>query len=125
MNKILLTILVLFLMSCENLPKNAEQWMAREKNACLPTAIAFKQGLDRQGIQSEVVVYTYKNEKDKLAGHAIVAYLYPPGKNQLWTYDFMGSWRTRAFFNDPYNIAFKAEQLRGRNRNIEFAEFIK
>jgi hypothetical protein len=124
--KLVYLFLLLVLPGCENLPKNPEQWMIREKNACLPTAIAFKQGLNRQDIWSEVVRYTYKRKDGKYTGHAIVAYLYPPGKNQLWTYDYEGSWRTRAFINDPKQIATQAEIIRGRSYNtILYAEFLK
>ncbi len=118
-------MIVFTLLGCETTPTNPEQWMAREKNACLPTAIAFKAGLDRQGIWSEVVRYSYKNNKNKLTGHAIVAYLYPPGKNQLWTYDYEGSWRTRAFITNPYQIATEAEKVRARDTTVMFAEFLK
>lgn len=95
MNK-LITITICFLIcGCESLPINPHRWMAREKNACLPTAIAFKESLSKSGIWSEVIVYKYKNNKGKYIGHAIVAYLYPSGHNKLWTYDYEGSWRVR------------------------------
>jgi hypothetical protein len=123
--KYILLICLIGLVGCETLPENPEQWMTREKNACLPTAIAFKAGLDRQGVTSEIVRYTYKTEKNKYSGHAIVAYLYPPGKNKLWTYDYMGSWVTRAYISNPYQIAKEAEEIRGRDTIIEFAEFLK
>ena len=126
MNKLLILIASVLLIGCETTPMNPERWMERERNACLPTAIAFKQGLDRQGIWSEVVRYTYTNDKGKRVGHAIVAYLYPPGKNQLWTYDFEGSWRTRAFIDNPKQIGQQSENVRGRWNNIvDYAEFIK
>ena len=95
--KILLFCLCILLVSCESTPNNPEAWMAREKNSCLPTAIAFKRGLERQDIWAEVVRYQYTNNKGRRVGHAIVAYLYPPGHNKLWTYDYEGSWRVRAF----------------------------
>lgn len=122
-----LLILFSFLaLGCETLPENPEQWMSREKNACLPTAIAFKQGLERQGVWVEVVRYQYKNNKGKYVGHAIVAYLYPSGQNKLWTYDYEGSWRVRAWVDNPVDIAEQAEKVRGRwDNHIEYAEFIK
>jgi len=126
MKKNLLLLFSILLMGCQTTPQNPEQWMTRERNACLPTAIAFKGGLRKYDIWSEVVRYSYKNEKGKWTGHAIVAYLYPPGKNQLWTYDFEGSWRTRAFVDNPLQIAQQAENLRGRwNNKVEYAEFLK
>ena len=52
--------------------------------------------------------------------------MYPPGKNQLWTYDYEGSWRTRAFISNPTQIAQQSERIRGRWQSvIEHAEFIK
>lgn len=116
----------MLLFGCQSTPVNSEKWMEREKNACLPTAIAFKEGLNRYKIWSEVVRYTYKNEKGKRVGHAIVAYLYPPGKNQLWTYDYEGSWRVRAFVDNPQQIGQQAENVRNRwNNTVDYAEFIK
>lgn len=124
--KILILISLLFLIGCESLPKNPEAWMAREKNACLPTAIAFKQGLDRQNIWSEVVRYSYQKANGKYVGHAIVAYMYPPGHNKLWSYDYEGSWRIRAWKDNPLQIAQMTEDVRGRWENkVTFAEFLK
>jgi hypothetical protein len=97
--------------------------MARERNACLPTAIAMAEGLKRQGIQARVVRYSYQPE-GRQVGHAITAYLYPPGKNQLYTYDYEGSWRTRAYFDDATSIAQAAERLRSRFYDISSADFL-
>lgn len=124
LNKLLI-IFSIFLISCTNLPKNPDAWMESQRNACLPTAIAFRQALKKQDIWAKVVRYgwfDYKSNSNK--GHAIVAYLYPPGENKLWTYDFWGSYRTRAFINDPYEISQKAVDARGENRKINFAEFL-
>ena len=102
-------------------PRNPESWMAFEKNACLPTAIAMQRGLERQGISAKVVTYNYPDpETKRLTGHAITAYLFPQGQNQMWTYDFMGSYRTRAFWHDAHGIAQQAETLRGRPQNRIF-----
>jgi hypothetical protein len=122
--KISLLFLSIALMGCQTTPENPEQWMTRQKNACLPTAIAFKSGLEKYGVWAEVVRYSYKNDKNKWSGHAVVAYLYPKGKNQLWTYDYLGSWKTRAFIDNPLQIAREAEKIRGRNNFVEFAEFL-
>ncbi len=124
-NKMIYYIILpcLFLISCST-PKNPESWMEMEKNACLPTAIAFKEGLNKYNIWSEVLIYSYQY-KNKLSGHALVVYLYPPGKNQLWTYDYMGSYRTRAFKNNIYKIAQEAEISRGRQSIINSAEYLK
>jgi len=97
--------------------------MAFERNACLPTAIAMQAGLKRQGIESRVVRYAYRRQ-GAVVGHAVTAYLFPPGKNQLWVYDFQGSTRARAYFSDALGIASQAEIARGRNRSIIQAEFL-
>jgi hypothetical protein len=100
--------------------------METKRNACLPTAIAFREGLRKYDVWSEVVVYGWFDKKDKkLKGHAIVAYMYPPGKNQLWTYDFWGSYRVRAFKDDPVDIAQKAVNARQEDRYVSSAEFLK
>jgi len=118
---VLLFAILCFVTACT--PSNPERWMAFEKNACLPTAISMAQGLRRQSIQAKVVRYSYV-ENNKITGHAITSYLYPPGANKLWTYDYVGSWRTTAYFNDPWGTAVAAEKLRGRYRNIISAEFL-
>jgi hypothetical protein len=110
-----------FLSGCAG-PTNPEQWMSMERNACLPTAIAMAEGLKRQGIQSRVIIYNYR-EKGNQVGHAITAYLYPAGQNTLWTYDYEGSWRTRAFWDDAVGIAAAAERLRSRSHKIDSASF--
>lgn len=118
-----LIAVVLALNACTATPRNAEQWMARERNACLPTAIAMSQGLQRQGIQARVVRYSYES-KGRQVGHAICAYLYPSGANTLYTYDYEGSWRTRAYWDDPRGIAGAAERLRGRHYKLTDAQFL-
>jgi hypothetical protein len=119
-------VLSLFLVSCESLPKNPEPWMEMKRNACLPTAIAFKEGLKKYDIWSEVVIYKWYDTKQKqLQGHAITAYMYPKGKNQLWTYDYWGSYRVRAFIDDPVDIAQKATNARNEDRYVASAYFLK
>jgi hypothetical protein len=103
--KVLVLILALLgSTGCAVTPRSPEPWMARERNACLPTAIAMSQGLRRQGITAKVVRYSYRLQ-GRLLGHAITAYLYPPGANTLYTYDWEGSWRTRAYWGDDAGIA--------------------
>jgi hypothetical protein len=127
MNNIIIFLLCCFFIGCESLPVNSEKWMERQKNSCLPTAIAFREGLRKYDIWAEVVSYWYIDYKTKkLTGHSIVAYMYPPGKNQLWTYDYEGSWRTRAWKENPFMIAKHAESIRGRwDNEITHAEFQK
>jgi hypothetical protein len=123
--KYILTILCLFLIACETTPTNPEWWMEREVNACLPTAITFRESLKKYNIWAEVFRYSWRDEKGKLRGHAMVAYLYPKGKNQLWTYDSEGSFRIRAYTNNVTDIAQKSHYVRGWTNKIFSAEYIK
>ena len=109
---------------CATEPLNNEGWMSRERNACLPTSIAMAEGLKRQGVQARVVRFRSMRGGESI-GHAITAYLYPAGKNKLWTYDHLGSWRTRAFWNDAFGIAVESEALRGTGGSVTFAEFLQ
>ena len=125
MKYLLITFTCLFLASCVT-PSNPEYWMETKRNACLPTAIAFREGLRKYDVWSEVVIYYWVDNRDKkMKGHAIVAYMYPSGKNQLWTYDFWGSYRVRAFKDDPVDIAQKATNTRQEGRYVISAEFLK
>lgn len=125
MKNILLILISCFLVSCAT-PSNPESWMENQKNACLPTAIAFREGLKKYNVWSEVVVYSWIDKKtDIKKGHAIVAYMYPIGKNQMWTYDFWGSYRVRAFKYDPMGIAKEAVKVRYEDRDVIFAEFLQ
>jgi hypothetical protein len=119
--KAALPILLLALSACT--PTNPERWMEMEKNACLPTAISMDAGLRRQGITSRVLQYGYQRG-NKFVGHAVTAYLFAPGENKLWVYDYEGSTRTRAFIDDPVQIATQAELARGRNTQIVFSKFL-
>lgn len=117
------TIFALILLGCSTTPTNPEDWMVRYENSCVPTAIAFRQGLVRQGIWARVFMYLYTYDgKDN--GHAMTAFLYPPGKNQLWTYDSMGSWKTRAYIKDVRAIADYAHSVRGAKSLAYGAEWL-
>ena len=126
MKKIILIITAAFLTACSTTPSNPESWMETKRNACLPTAIAFREGLKKYNVWSEVVTYQWIDKKtQKPKGHAIVAYMYPIGKNQLWTYDFWGSYRVRAYKDNPLQIAKEAVKVRLEDRDVYFAEFLK
>lgn len=126
MKKILIGIISLCAIGCASTPKNPESWMEMKKNACLPTAIAFREGLKKYNVWSEVVTYRWIDKKtQKPLGHAIVAYMYPIGKNQLWTYDFWGSYRVRAYKDNPLQIAREAVRVRLEDRDVYYAEFLK
>lgn len=126
MKALILILSLLVSTGCAGTPRNPEGWMARERNACLPTAVAMAQGLRRQGIAAKVVRYSYRpsGQSGRPLGHAITAYIYPPGSNTLYTYDYEGSWRTRAFWADPLGIATAAERLRLRYNPPTTAEFL-
>jgi hypothetical protein len=114
------------LISCSTTPTNTENWMETKQNACLPTAIAFREGLRKYDVWSEVVLYRWYDFKSQTTkGHAIVAYMYPKGQNKLWTYDFWGSYRARAFKDNPLQIAREAVSARMENRDVNYAEFLK
>jgi hypothetical protein len=123
------SVFVLFLVlltACQTTPTNPEFWMEKEINACLPTAIIFKQSLKKYDIWSEVFRYSWKDSQTgKIKGHAMVAYLYPPGKNQLWTYDSEGSWRTHAYTNNVTSIAQYAHTVRGSTERVFGAGYIR
>jgi hypothetical protein len=126
MKKITLIIATAFLTACASTPSNPESWMEMKKNACLPTAIAFREGLKKYDVWSEVLIYNWYDLKTNTTkGHAIVAYMYPKGQNQLWTYDFWGSYRVRAFKDNPLQIAQQAVKVRAEDRLVNRAEFLK
>lgn len=100
------------LVGCVITPKNPQSWMELQQNACVPTAIIYKKNLQKQSIWSKIVIYSYKHQD---MGHAIVAYMYPPGENRLWTYDYLGSYRAKAYKDNALQIARESE--RGRDRN--------
>lgn len=123
---VILIIIAIFLASCQSVPQNPEFWMEKEINACLPTAIVFKESLRKYNIWSEVFSYRWvDDETGKHSGHAMVAYLYPSGKNRLWTYDAQGSYRTHALTNNITDLAQKAHWARGNTEKIFGAEYIK
>jgi hypothetical protein len=127
-NKIIfiLFLIPILISGCETTPKNPEWWMEKEINACLPTAITFRESLRKYDVWADVFRYSWvDSQTKKLRGHAMVAYLYPKGKNQLWTYDTMGSWRTRSFTNNVTSIAQHAHTVRGNSEKIMMAEWIK
>jgi len=89
----------MFLSACSTLdgigtPANPEKWVEREINACLPTAILFKESLQKYSVWSEVITYrSFNPETGRAANHAIVVFNYPKGTENYWTYDFEGSFK--------------------------------
>lgn len=119
-----LLICLLLVVGCQTVPKNPEEWMVRYKNSCVPTAIAFRQSLVRQGIWARVFDYQYSHN-GKEQQHAMTAFLYPPGENKLWAYDALGSSRIRAYLNDVESIAVYAHFVRGADSStVKNAEWI-
>jgi hypothetical protein len=117
----------IFCTCCAPLPESPVPWLASQTGACLPTSIVFRESLKGQAVWSEVVVYHYwaDETQTKMFGHAICAFLYPVGQNQMYTMDGEGSFRTRAFIDDPVGIAQAAEYARGRQNKIVSATFLK
>ena len=100
--------------------------MEKEKNACLPTAITFKESLGKRVKWSKVLIYKYLNtETGKYYGHAVCAYMYPVGKNQLWVYDYRGSVRVRAYIDQPLQVAEAVEKAAGNNYQMIQAEYLE
>lgn len=122
--KVFVLIACMLVGGCVATPKNPEAWMEREINACLPTAIAFREGLRKYNVWSEVLVVSWWDGK-RQRGHAYTAYLYPPGKNQLWTYDNWGSYRSRAYTNDPLMVGRTANLQRNIPITQLTAEYLK
>jgi hypothetical protein len=120
----LAAIVCLAFVACASTPKNPEAWMEREINACLPTAIAFREGLRKYNVWAEVLVARWWDGTQP-RGHAYTAYLYPPGRNQLWTYDSWGSIRSRAFKNDPLAVARTANVQRNQSTQQLTAEYLR
>jgi hypothetical protein len=51
--------------------------------------------------------------------------MYPIGKNMLWTYDNVGSFRVREYITEPLKIAQETENSRKRNYNrVYYAEYL-
>lgn len=119
---------LLILASCATVPPDSpEQRLAGYPETCLALSATMVESLTRQGIDAETVIYrmTDVTRPDSDAGHAITAYMYPRGKNKLWTHDQLGSYRVRAYRNDPEGIAKQAEIVRGRTWNrITQAQFL-
>jgi len=119
-----LVILALALTACVSTPKNPQAAVEREINACLPAAITMREGLQRSGVWSEVLVVHWTDTKPR--GHAYAVYLYPPGKNQLWAYDRdWGSTRARALKDDPHVVAKAANASRNLFSPITSAEYLR
>lgn len=97
--KLLPILIGLLLSACSTIdgvgtPSNPAKWMEREFNACLPTAILFKESLNQYKVWSEVVTYrAFNPDTGKAACHAIVVFNYPKGTENYWTYDFEGSYK--------------------------------
>jgi hypothetical protein len=93
---------VVALSSCVTKPPAPVPGIATKySNACLPEAITMAQSLKDHGIQAKVL----RIETSKF-GHAVAAYLYPSGANQLWLWDsYWGSLRVRAYWTDAAGTA--------------------
>jgi hypothetical protein len=93
-------------------------------NSCLPTAIAFREGLKSKDVWSEVLVYQFV-ENGATRGHAMCVYTYPSKSSKVWTYDMWGSYRSPASTNNPLAIAKVAHTVRNNNGRVVWAEFLE
>jgi hypothetical protein len=117
-------LLVLFLVGCTSVPKNPESEAEKQINACLPNAIIMAQALRRQNVWAKVLVVRW-NREGRINGHAYTVFLYPPGQNQLWSYDRdWGSMRVRAYKDDPLGIARQANNQRNLYWPLTQAEYL-
>jgi len=92
--------LLLLLASCATNPP-VPSWSSGERNACVPEAAVMCEGLRKAGIKSEIVLISTPAWR-----HAVTAYIYPAGKNQMWIWD--ADWksvRIVAFFDNGPQIA--------------------
>lgn len=117
-------LLVLLLVGCTSVPKNPESEAEKQINACLPNAIIMAQALRRQDIWAKVLIVKW-NKTGNINGHAYTIYLYPPGKNQLWSYDRdWGSMRIRAYKDNPTEVARQANSQRNLNWPLTSAVYL-
>ena len=121
-------LLPLLLTSCATVPpESPEQRLAGYPETCLALSATMVESLTRQGIDAETVIYrmTDVTKPGSDYGHAVTVYMYPRGANKLWTHDQLGSFRVRAYRNDPAGIAKQAEIVRRRTWNrITSAQFL-
>ena len=102
MNPKVLIVVVCLFQSCGRPPIPPPKHAGQE-NGCLPDAIEMVQGLHDAGIQAEVIRMDFPAPMN---GHAVAAYIYPPGSNKIYVWDKpYGSMRVNARFNDPMGIA--------------------
>ena len=111
-------------------PSNPDWYLEREINGCLPTAITFRESLRKYGVWARVLLTVYVDELHENGkykhGHAMVVFIYPSGKQRLWSYDSEGSWEIPySQFPDPITIAKKAFEVRGQSRRVVSAKFIE
>ena len=117
-----LCLILLILSGCASPPVAVPTEAGKQANDCLPSAIEMVQGLKGAGIKAEVVSMDFVNSN---MGHAIAAYIYPTGSNQLWVWDKAnGSMRVHAYFNDPPAIA-KAYAFKTASDFVKQAQIIE
>jgi len=101
--------MVFFVFGCSNLPTNPDSWMEMEQNACLPTAIAFRESLKKYNLRARVLKSVYILN-DKFIGHSMVVYEYPKDSGRIYVYDRMGSCEVHSSKENPKAIASEALQ---------------
>jgi hypothetical protein len=113
-------ILALLMTGCAVNPP-VPAWTSGQRNACLPEAAVMSEGLKKADIKAEVVIL-----RTPMWSHAVAAYLYPTGENQLWVWD--AEWksiRVRAYFDDADQIARAWCNATGKSVWIDSAEILK
>jgi len=100
---------VFFVFGCSTLPTNPDSWMEMERNACLPTAIAFRESLRKYGLWARVLKTVYVIN-GKIVGHSLVVYEYPKDSGKIYVYDRMGSIEVNSPKDYPEAVANEALQ---------------
>lgn len=119
-----LNCLLVLLVGCTSVPKNPETEAEKQINACLPNAIIMAQALRRQDVWAKVLIVKW-NKTGNINGHAYTIYFYPPGKNQLWSYDRdWGSMRIRAYKDNAVEVARQANSQRNLNWPLTSAVYL-
>ena len=113
-------LLAIFMLTGCAINPPVKAWTSGERNACLPEAIVMREGLRGAGIKAEVVII-----RTAMINHAVAAYIYPTGQNQLWAWD--ATWksiRLTAYFDQPEQIARAWFNATGRIVKLDSTEIL-
>lgn len=117
-----LLLVALLLAGCVTTPPAPVPGIATKySNACLPEAIQMAQSLKEHGIQAKVL-----RIETTTWGHAVAAYLYPTGANQLWVWDsYWGSLRVRSYWHDATGTARAWLAATRHNQSLVRADWVE